>query len=149
MGAFSFWCTCIRSCHSDVDACFIHKDQVLRIKSAYFFLIDSALLLDLFGITFCRILGLFFRVSCMRTRVRCRLDLLAVTWHLSSRALHSSLSVASGCCCTKAKSTSYFDRSIRGGFPPPCGFGAQVPVWRKRMTSSPTKRALTLNRCAS
>src|SRR5215471_12156740 len=149
MGTFAFWGTCIRSCHSNVDACFIQKDQVLRIKSAYLFLIDSALLLDLFCITFCRILGLFFRVSCMRTRVRCMLDLLAVTCHRSARALQSSLSVASGYCCTKAKSISYFDRSIRGGFPPPWGFGAQLPVWRKRMISSPTKRALTLKRCAS
>ena len=79
MDTWSFWCTGIRSCHSDIDACFIHKDQVFGIQSAYFFLLDSALPLDLFWITFCRIAGLFFRVNCNFASVRCILDLLAVT----------------------------------------------------------------------
>ena|SRR6266446_5816167 len=105
--ALAFWGTSIEACHREVDACFIHKEQVFGLESPYFGLIDAALLAHLLGIAFGRIPGLFFRVSRSVARVRCILDLLAVPCPRSSSKRHSSLRVASGYACTNAERLAY------------------------------------------
>jgi len=63
-------------CHGDMDPRLIEEHTIVRIHLTYLLLMEATLFVDLFTVTLCRMISLFFRVSFNRERVRCILDRL-------------------------------------------------------------------------
>jgi hypothetical protein len=84
MDSFPWWGSGIMACHRDLHACLIQNKAIVGIKLPDFLLMEATLGLDLIAVTLGSVIRRFLRVSLRRTRGRCLLDRLGLTWPCSA-----------------------------------------------------------------
>src|SRR5918911_3989978 len=134
--------------HREIDARFIDAREARGVERGALFLIGRARLLDPLSLAPIGVERRFFRGSFSAMTRRPMVGTLTRRLRWAQSRSHHSANVASGCSCTRRRTTARAASSQRARRPPAWGRGAIVPLVPRRRNSFSTNDWLTPKRAA-